>query len=113
MKHPAPAARPEWRSATFSAPIIVHSHLRWDFVWQRPQQILSRLAASSRVLFVEEPLYLDDIRRPRLALSEPHGGVTRAVPQLPARWREGPDALGAVRTLLHELVGPSGELAGQ
>src|SRR5919199_1717610 len=113
MKHPAPAARPEWRSATFSAPIIVHSHLRWDFVWQRPQQIMSRLAATSRVLFVEEPLFLDDVRRPRLALSPAHPGVTRAVPQLPAPWRQGSDALGVVRTLLHELAGPRGELAGQ
>src|SRR5918999_6233818 len=98
MKRHAPAAQTEWRSATFGHPLIAHSHLRWDFVWQRPQQILSRLAAASRVLFVEEPIFLDDVRRPRLALSAPHPGVTRAVPQLPARWREGPDALGVVRT---------------
>ena len=35
--------------------IIVHSHLRWDWVWQRPQQFLSRLATRHRVLFVEGP----------------------------------------------------------
>ena len=113
MTRHAPAAQSERRSATFAQPLIVHSHLRWDFVWQRPQQILSRLAAAGRVLFVEEPIFPDDIRRPRLALSAPHAGVTRAVPQFPARWREGPDALGVVRTLLHELVGPRGELAGE
>ena len=38
-----------------SFPLIVHSHLRWDFVWQRPQQILSRLAANHPVLFIEDP----------------------------------------------------------
>ncbi len=38
-----------------SFPIIVHCHLRWDFVWQRPQQFLSRLAKKHRVLFVEAP----------------------------------------------------------
>lgn len=40
----------------FSFPIIVHCHLRWDFVWQRPQQFHSRLSARHRVLFVEGPL---------------------------------------------------------
>src|ERR1700730_18111410 len=39
--------------------IIALSHLRWDFVYQRPQHVLSRLARSRRVLFVEEPLFRD------------------------------------------------------
>jgi UDP-galactopyranose mutase len=34
-------------------PIIVHCHLRWDWVWQRPQQFLSRLSKTRRILFVE------------------------------------------------------------
>jgi UDP-galactopyranose mutase len=37
--------------------IVVHSHLRWDGVWQRPQQIISRLARNHRVCFVEEPIF--------------------------------------------------------
>ncbi len=37
--------------------IICLSHLRWDFVWQRPQQLLSRLARTRRVFFVEEPIF--------------------------------------------------------
>jgi hypothetical protein len=36
-----------------SLPIIAFSHLGWDWVWQRPQQYLSRLAKKHRVLFVE------------------------------------------------------------
>ena len=36
--------------------IVVLSHLRWDFVYQRPQHLLARLAKSHRVLFVEEPI---------------------------------------------------------
>ncbi len=36
--------------------IVVLSHLRWDFVFQRPQQLLSRLAGSHQVFFVEEPV---------------------------------------------------------
>jgi glycosyltransferase involved in cell wall biosynthesis len=36
-------------------PLVVFSHLRWDFVYQRPQHVMSRLAAYRPVLFVEEP----------------------------------------------------------
>jgi glycosyltransferase involved in cell wall biosynthesis len=60
---------------------IVHSHLRWDFVWQRPQQIFSRLARQHSILFVEEAL--DAVDTPMLELSEPHANVVRAVPRLP------------------------------
>ena len=35
---------------------MVFSHLRWDFVYQRPQQVLSRLARQRPVLYIEEPL---------------------------------------------------------
>ena len=37
-------------------PIIVHSHLTWDWVWQRPQQFLSRFSARHPILFVEGPV---------------------------------------------------------
>ncbi|RZL42914.1 MAG: glycosyltransferase family 1 protein, partial [Variovorax sp.] len=36
--------------------LVVFSHLRWDFVYQRPQQLMSRLAARHPVVFVEEPM---------------------------------------------------------
>lgn len=36
--------------------LIVFSHLRWSFVYQRPQHLLSRLAADYRILFIEEPV---------------------------------------------------------
>jgi glycosyltransferase involved in cell wall biosynthesis len=61
-------------------PIIVHSHLRWDFVWQRPQQILSRLAAHHRVAFIEEPLWHEG--ESRLDVSEPQPNIVRIVPVL-------------------------------
>ena len=41
------------------ADLVVFSHLRWDFVWQRPQHLLSRLARDRRVFFVEEPVPSD------------------------------------------------------
>ncbi len=39
------------------APLVVLSHLRWDWVWQRPQHIVSRLARSRPTIFVEEPVH--------------------------------------------------------
>ena len=36
--------------------LIVFSHLRWEFVFQRPQHLLSRLARHFHVVFVEEPM---------------------------------------------------------
>ena len=36
--------------------IICFSHLRWNFVFQRPQHLMTRAAAGHRVFYVEEPL---------------------------------------------------------
>jgi UDP-galactopyranose mutase len=36
--------------------LIVFCHLRWDFVFQRPQHLITRFAAERPVLFIEEPL---------------------------------------------------------
>ncbi len=56
--------------------LVVLSHLRWTFVWQRPQQIVSRLAAGNRrTWFVEEP-QTSEVERPTLR-TEQHGQVTR------------------------------------
>src|ERR1051325_2668445 len=62
-------------------PIIVHCHLRWDFVWQRPQHIFSRLAANHPVLFIEEPL--EDSGEARLEITSPYPNLLRVVPLLP------------------------------
>ena len=72
---------------SLNAPLIVHRHLRWDFVWQRPQQLLSRLSEWADVLFVEEPIYVDDVADPRLDVSKPMANVCRVAPMLPASMR--------------------------
>ena len=36
--------------------MVVFCHLRWDFVYQRPQHLISRLAGKYKILVVEEPL---------------------------------------------------------
>ncbi len=37
--------------------LICFSHLRWNFVYQRPQHLLSRFAKESRLFYVEEPMF--------------------------------------------------------
>ena len=37
--------------------IVCYSHLRWRFVYQRPQHLLSRFSTEHRVIFFEEPVY--------------------------------------------------------
>ncbi len=95
-------------------PIVVHSHLRWDFVWQRPQQLFSRFAQSRDVLFLEEPIFLDDAVRPSLEITNPVARVHRAIPRLPGAYRESEAAMHmAVRSLVLAAIAPTGELAGR
>jgi glycosyltransferase involved in cell wall biosynthesis len=61
--------------------LVCLSHLRWDFVYQRPQHLMSRFARERRVFFVEEPVFGGG--PPRLELRERPGGVRVAVPHLP------------------------------
>src|SRR5437868_14469189 len=53
--------------------LIVFSHLRWNFVYQRPQHLLSRLAQRWQVVFVEEPMPCSE--RNELEVFEPTTGV--------------------------------------
>ena len=61
--------------------IVCISHLRWDFVLQRPQHLLSRAAREGRVLYVEEPMWGDC--EPHMDVTARSSGVLVAVPHLP------------------------------
>jgi glycosyltransferase involved in cell wall biosynthesis len=39
--------------------MIVFCHLRWDFVYQRPQHVIHRMSEQYRILFIEEPIPFD------------------------------------------------------
>ncbi len=94
-------------------PIIVHCHLRWDFVWQRPQQIFTRLCDRHPVLFVEEPVWDDGSPR-SLQLSEPQPGIVRAIPVLPGSLQHDVDAQAeATRQLLAVALDDHPLLAGR
>ena len=73
--------RNETRAETVNPDLVCISHLRWDFVYQRPQHLLTRAAKDRRVFFVEEPIF--DNGSMRLEMNERAGGVVVVVPHLP------------------------------
>jgi glycosyltransferase involved in cell wall biosynthesis len=60
--------------------LVCFSHLRWNFVYQRPQHLLSRFSNHTRVFFVEEPIFHDDENK--LHINKAEGNVYVVVPHL-------------------------------
>jgi len=60
--------------------LICFSHLRWDFVFQRPQHLLTRFARNHRVFFIEEPIFGGD--GPRFDVSRRENGLYIVTPHL-------------------------------
>jgi UDP-galactopyranose mutase len=81
--------------------VIVLSHLRWDFVYQRPQHLLSRCARKNRVWYVEEPVI--EQCEPWMHVSERPEGVKVCVPHLPAELSP-EESLSVQWELLDELI---------
>jgi glycosyltransferase involved in cell wall biosynthesis len=80
-------------------------------VWQRPQQILSRFGRSRAVLYVEEPVFVDDRATGSLDLTTPSAGVHRVVPRLPSRVAHSYDeSADMIRALVLDLTGEGGPL---
>lgn len=82
--------------------LLCLSHLRWGFVYQRPQHVMSRLAQGYDVLFFEEPVH-QPIATPRLDVERPAPGVTLLVPVLPEGLDE-TEACAAQRQLLDQWL---------
>jgi len=79
----APVTHPAVRSrAGEKTALICFSHLRWHFVFQRPQHLMTRFAREMRVFYVEEPVYCDEAA-PRLERHRTTHGVEILVPRLP------------------------------
>jgi len=60
--------------------LVAFSHLRWGFVWQRPQHLLTRFAREMPVVVVEEPEY--HLQSADVRVRQDHG-VTVVTPLLP------------------------------
>lgn len=69
-------------TSTDTPDIVCLSHLRWNFVYQRPQHLLVRCAQGRRVFFIEEPIFCTEPLG-RLEVSEDKNGVVVVVPHLP------------------------------
>ena len=82
--------------------VLCFSHLRWNFVFQRPQHLLSRCARDHRVFFFEEPIFEQNSRAPHIAVTPTDSGVHVAVPHLPEHCRH--DAGRVLRGLLDRIV---------
>ncbi len=73
-------------------PLIVHCHLCWDWVWQRPQQFMSRFSQKHRVLFVETMAPDENLVTPLVQLRrfEKWPNLTLLRLQFPSwRWNDG------------------------
>jgi glycosyltransferase involved in cell wall biosynthesis len=88
-------------------PIIVHSHLCWDWVWQRPQQFISRLSRRRKILFVETIGPDPQLASPLVKYRHPQGLPNLTVLQLqfPARkWSDGQFIDAERRRLVKEFI---------
>jgi UDP-galactopyranose mutase len=65
--------------------LLCFSHLRWDFVFQRPQHLMSRFARTLTVVFWEEPMDIGPKETAFLKVREAAGapGVRIVVPHIP------------------------------
>ena len=65
--------------------LLCFSHLRWDFVFQRPQQLMSRFTDDMTVVFWEEPVEIGAQEAPllRVRAADDHPGVRIVVPHVP------------------------------
>lgn len=85
------------------APLICFSHLRWDFVLQRPQHLMQRFSHQRQVFFFEEFIPTDH----HLAYLEIHpfeATTTKAIrPRIPHWWSE-VEREKALGKLLDDLI---------
>jgi len=72
--------------------LICLSHLRWNFVYQRPQHLMSRFVKERRVFFFEEPVY-DAPSQYNEIFDDPVSGVCVVTPHITSDTENTSDAL--------------------
>ena len=82
---------------------IVFSHLRWDFVYQRPQHLMARFAKQYRIFFIEEPVH--DENEERLVITEPADNIFVCTPHTPHGAKGFHDEqIPALQSLIGQLI---------
>jgi UDP-galactopyranose mutase len=82
--------------------VVCLSHLRWDFVYQRPQHLMNRFARNGRVFFFEEPVFVDD--KTHLSISPREDNLFVVVPQISHSDRESRNSDDIQRELLDGII---------
>src|SRR5437016_2508006 len=82
--------------------LLCLSHLRWNFVHQRPQHLMTRFARERRVFFFEEPIFTST-NVMRLDISEQAENLWIVVPVLPEGLSRN-EIEASQRTLLNNLL---------
>ncbi|WP_374951317.1 glycosyltransferase [Mucilaginibacter sp.] len=77
-----PSQAPKALSNPLPGNLVCFSHLRWDFVFQRPQHILTRLCKSINIFYLEEPV-TSATKYPHYVFVSRGPQLTVIVPQLP------------------------------
>jgi glycosyltransferase involved in cell wall biosynthesis len=62
--------------------LVCFSHLRWNFVHQRPQHLLTLASAQQRVVYFEEPVF-EELPQPLVRTSEASANILIVTPVLP------------------------------
>jgi glycosyltransferase involved in cell wall biosynthesis len=81
--------------------IICFSHLRWDFVFQRPQHLMTRLSKHFRIFFIEEPFL--DTDGEAFYTYDQRGDLQVVVPHLPNDTEAG-NVTALLKVLLDEFM---------
>ena len=80
--------------------LVCFSHLRWDFVYQRPQHLMSRCARERRVFYIEEPVGSDSPAH--MKVERDSSGLMVVKPHLPFGLNE-EQTNTAMQTLLDQF----------
>ena len=102
------ASSPGPNKSAITAPtdqtLICFSHLRWNFVFQRPQHLMGRFAKERRVVYWEEPENALPDFEPSLGVREcAETGVTIVTPSLPETMSD-EEKEATLRRLLDEFL---------
>ncbi len=87
--------------------LVAFSHLRWGFVWQRPQHLLTRFARDMPVIVVEEPEFGSESYELRVWRDHGVTIVTPLVPAMAGKSGFGPHINREISRLLEPLLPPS------
>jgi glycosyltransferase involved in cell wall biosynthesis len=92
--------------------LICFSHLRWNFVFQRPQHLMSRFSRDMNVIFWEEPVDIGARETAYLQVREVHDAqnVRIVVPHLPQGMPEDAREAALMRLLDAHIASAPGPL---